>query len=1018
MTDSYTFDNADQMASITDAMNGSNFATFSYTRDSANQVQTAASTGVGETAQTYSYNSLEQLGAATTGGRYGYDAADNLIRHGVSTQASDPANQLEASKTGGPTVAGGGYHTLTLRADGSVWAVGRNQHSQLGLPSTTASVSLPTLVGGLPAASAVTASAETSFALSSAGGVWAWGDGLHGELGNNTFNDLQATPVQVTNLTSGVTALSADGFSLHALAVKAGAVYAWGSNSAGQLGDGTTTNRSVPVQPAGITGTVASVAAGGTHSLALTSDGHLWAWGDNTYGELGDGTTISRTTPELLSGISHVTAISAGNNMSTALKADGTVWSWGSVNNSNLLTPTQVAGLSSITSIVAGDYHWLALKADGSVWAWGDNGYGEIGNNTTNYAFSPVQVVTSGATAIAAGFDTSYVSTNNGNVDAFGYNGYGQLANNTTTDVHTPVPATGLAPTQAMAGGGYHALQLRLDGTVWAVGRNQHSQLGLPSTTASVSLPSLVAGLPVASAVATSAETSFALSNTGGLWAWGDGLHGELGNNTFNDLQATPVQVTNLTSGVTALSANSFSIHALAVKSGAVYAWGSNSSGQLGDGTTTNRSVPVQPAGITGTVASVAAGGTHSLALTSDGHLWAWGDNTHGELGDGTTTSHTTPEMLSGISGVKAITAGDNMSFALKTDGTVWAWGSLNNVNTPSPAQMSGLSNITSIVAGSFHLLALKADSSVWAWGDNFYGEIGVNYPNYAATAVKTIASGAVGLGAGWDNSDIILNNGNVDTLGYNGYGQLANNTTTDQHTPAGATGLASTASVYTSYSYDTRGNRTTISAPYGQTATFGYDQANRLNSYSAGATTATYHYTGAGLRTSKTVNGNVSTFTWDTATAVPLLLSDGSNNYIYGPDGNPLEQVDASSNVSWLHHDQLGTTRALTNSTGTVVGTASYDSYGNPTATSGSATTPLGFAGQYTDPESGLIYLRNRYYDPTTAQFLTRDPLVALNRSAYGYVNNSPLNGTDPSGLLLLRGPDGGPRGSVRNFV
>jgi RHS repeat-associated protein len=203
-----------------------------------------------------------------------------------------------------------------------------------------------------------------------------------------------------------------------------------------------------------------------------------------------------------------------------------------------------------------------------------------------------------------------------------------------------------------------------------------------------------------------------------------------------------------------------------------------------------------------------------------------------------------------------------------------------------------------------------------------------------------------------------------------------------------------------TSYGHDPQGNLTSVLPVTGTATTLGYDQANRLTAY---GTTATYAYNGDGLRTAKTVSGTTSTFTWDTSDNLPLLLTDGATSYVYGPDGLPIEQITATGTL-YYHEDQLGSTRALTNSTGSVVATYSYDPYGNPTGSTGTASNPFRYAGQYTDAESGYQYLRNRYYDPATVQFLTRDPLAALTHAPYSYANNSPLNETDPLGLLAAK--------------
>jgi RHS repeat-associated protein len=201
-----------------------------------------------------------------------------------------------------------------------------------------------------------------------------------------------------------------------------------------------------------------------------------------------------------------------------------------------------------------------------------------------------------------------------------------------------------------------------------------------------------------------------------------------------------------------------------------------------------------------------------------------------------------------------------------------------------------------------------------------------------------------------------------------------------------------------TAYGYDARGNRTSATPPGAAATAYGYDQESRLVNFNAGA--ATYAYDGNGLRSSKTAGGTTTAFTWDPSGGLPLVVKAATTAYVYGPGGLPLEQVAADGTTQWFFHDQLGSTRALTDSTGAVVATRAYDPYGKVIASTGTASTPFGFAGEWTDAESGFVYLRARFYDPATGQFLTRDPLVSVTRSPYGYVEGNPLNGTDPAGL------------------
>lgn len=209
-----------------------------------------------------------------------------------------------------------------------------------------------------------------------------------------------------------------------------------------------------------------------------------------------------------------------------------------------------------------------------------------------------------------------------------------------------------------------------------------------------------------------------------------------------------------------------------------------------------------------------------------------------------------------------------------------------------------------------------------------------------------------------------------------------------------------------TSYSYNQLGQRTGATPATGPATTYSYDQAGRLTGVArpkegeVPAIEDTFAYDGTGLRASKTAAGATGYFAWDTTAGLPLLLSENTTSYIYGPYGLPIETIDGSGNPTFFHHDVQGSTRTLTNTSGTAVATYSYDPYGNLTGKTGTASTPLLYNGQYTDLETGLQYLRARYYDPKTAQFITVDPWNTLTGSPYGYASNNPLNLSDPSGL------------------
>lgn len=228
------------------------------------------------------------------------------------------------------------------------------------------------------------------------------------------------------------------------------------------------------------------------------------------------------------------------------------------------------------------------------------------------------------------------------------------------------------------------------------------------------------------------------------------------------------------------------------------------------------------------------------------------------------------------------------------------------------------------------------------------------------------------------------------------------------------------------SYGYNLAGQRTSVTPSSGPATSYAYDQAGRLTSVERAAEgevpaiEESYEYDGSGLRTAQTVSATTSYLTWSLTSEMPQLLSDGQYSYLYGPLGEPIMQISSGEEPSYLHRDQIGSTRVLTDSSGEVSGTFTYGVYGAAAGSTGTEATRMGYAGQYTDSQSGLQYLRARYYDPLTAQFLSEDPIEAVTRESYMYGGANPLLYTDPMGLGLCIGgfidcdEDDDPCGSV----
>jgi alpha-tubulin suppressor-like RCC1 family protein len=330
-----------------------------------------------------------------------------------------------------------------------------------------------------------------------------------------------------------------------------GALYTTGSNSYGQLGIGSSGNSNTPVAASVLTSGVSQVSGGGSHCMALKTDGSVWAWGWNNFGQLGIGNTTDSDVPLQVSGLSNVNKIYSGSNHNMALKNDGTVWTWGyngsgqlgnnTTNNSN--TPIQVTGISNVSKIAAGRYHCLAIKNDGTLWSWGSNVYGQLGNGTNTQSKVPIQITSlANVIAIAAGEEQSLALKSDGTVWAWGYNNLGQLGTGNNTNSNVPVQITALSGiTDISTLLGDHCIALKNDGTVYTWGYNFYGQLGNNTTTSS-NIPIQVSGLNNVTDVEAGGNHCIVMKNDGSLWAWGSNVSGELGDGSYTG-RKTPVAV-------------------------------------------------------------------------------------------------------------------------------------------------------------------------------------------------------------------------------------------------------------------------------------------------------------------------------------------------------------------------------------------------------------------------------------------------------------------------------------------
>jgi alpha-tubulin suppressor-like RCC1 family protein len=350
------------------------------------------------------------------------------------------------------------------------------------------------------------------------------------------------------------------------------------------------------------------------------------------------------------------------------------------------------------------------------------------------------------------------------------------------------------ASAQKLGAGDSYTVVAKPDGTVWTWGTNAEGQLGNGSTTPAVrKVPDQVPGLTTVTAIAAGRYHVLALLSDGSVWAWGNNAVGQLGDGS-NTTRRSPVPVNSL-SGVTKIAAGTaFSV---ALKSdGTVYTWGDDGTGQLGDGTIGGGSstTPIQVTGLSD-VQYIAAGGSHALAVKNDGTVWAWGLNSSGQLGNNSTSNSATPVQMIGVASASRVAGGGAHSVILKTDGTVMTTGYNNNGELglgsgqgqyrTTAAAIASFTGVADVRAGENYSVVLKSDGTVWTWGRNHVGQLATGNQDPRSTPGQVASLSAIGLiGTGWSHAIAATTTGVVKTWGTNTNGVLGDGTSTQKSVP------------------------------------------------------------------------------------------------------------------------------------------------------------------------------------------------------------------------------------------
>ena len=693
------------------------------------------------------------------------------------------------------SVAGGAHHTLAL-VNGNVYSWGRNSQWQLGYPHTTDNQLSPVQIISGGNIETIIAGALSSAAVCIEGNLYAWGYNNARQVSPSSVQLHFREPTRIKELESIYSvsiSMNENGHSLaintyrnawmwgnlegaiilptqiifentsqtyaitfphepipvaagdtHSLSIENGVLWAWGGNNYGQLGNGTNVGSSHPIK---IMENVFSVATGAHHSFAILHDGSLWAWGRNTHGQLGDGTTENRNVPVRI--MESVIEVTTGFNHTLARDYYGNVWAWGYNGSGRLgtgsveakLTPTNITEFfyqngqsNQIIQVSAGRVHSMALDENRYLWVWGEWNWGDYLQNN-NYL--PQRTEINSILSVSAGNRYAMLIDTNRNLLAWGHNVYGRLGTGTNSPQHQPVLVCDDRTWELVVAGSTHTVAIdsyRGSRRLWIWGNNNNLLEPLvDNTTEYTPSPMRVDNIAV-SRISVGANHTLARCPNGNVLAWGCNSFGQLGNG------ARVVYYTPISFDGTPIDRDIVHRHTLYIYNSTLRGFGNNRHMQLIDDDTvtyisSETSIPIMESV---RFIDYAVGRLHSFAITYDGHLYAWGDNRFGQLGNGirTTTLQPPRRIIEDVEFLYVV-AGDFHALAIDTNYNLWVWGNnefgqLGNGNTErniTPTRLDLNINIVNVVARADFSHAQDANGYWWIWGGRNYAWTTSLYP-------------------------------------------------------------------------------------------------------------------------------------------------------------------------------------------------------------------------------------------------------------------------------------------------
>ncbi|MFO0609491.1 MAG: hypothetical protein U0324_40380 [Polyangiales bacterium] len=594
-----------------------------------------------------------------------------------------------AGLSGAVSIACGAAHTCAVLANGAVQCWGGNAQGQLGDGSTTLRAA-PVAAVGVSTARRVAAGNNTTCAALADGSVRCWGDNADAQLGLGT-TDARATPTAVPGVADAVEVAVGGA---HACALRTdGVALCWGSNGAGQLGNPAALPRRATAAPVVLAARIRTISAGLQHGCATTVDDAVFCWGDNQTGAIGDGESgyyAGWNTPTAARGLPPVLSVAAARNFTCAVTYAGAAVCWGAAGSGQFgngalrgfATPQPVGDLRGVVALAAGGNRTCVQLADGTARCWGAGALGEPRpSQNPNGCFVPVPVAgLTGVASLAVSPRHTCARLRDGSARCWGWGSFGSLGNGRTETSHVPLEVAGLGGVVDLALGEFRSCAALTDGTVRCWGRNLDGDLGTGAADSArhATPEGPVVGLAMGASVAGGRYFTCAALRDRTAVCWGANRTGALGDGTTT-AQARAVAVAGLT-GVVQLAAGED--HACARRDdGSVWCWGNNGNGQCGADPGAVFTLPrAARVGSLADVQSVVAGDDFTCALRADRTVWCWGSNYASQLGAApSAVGRHTPAAVPGLTDVAAIAAGAEHACALRTDGTVRCWGAFSD---------------------------------------------------------------------------------------------------------------------------------------------------------------------------------------------------------------------------------------------------------------------------------------------------------------------------------------------------